>query len=492
METRYAVLIGINDYDNQPLNFCVNDALSIKKALMERANFLEKNIYTITSDSANSIKDITGKLLEIVSSIKNIFQEENDSIFFYFAGHGCQENNESYLIFHDSKYLIRDICTTFKELKAKMQFCVIDACESGNKTITRSVYYEKDNYLNELIKNSSGILFLYACQANQYAQENEAIEHGVMTHYFIEAIYNDALYDEDGILTPGRIQEYVAKKVATFSHFSQTPVSESNTSGYYPFAMKSPAFDSLSLVPAVVSLQNRAMVSIKPTRESRLELQKIAIDFMTVSFNKFIDEYFGDYQKSQFNTLQDIPLSNTKKLKEKIVSDADAKYKAINKIICHKQTPVYKTIDHNNGLFSAFLNFSSVFNTTSEREISHYEDVPVIDYNNAYFDSIDIILINDDIWKVSFGIGAVAYQAKWGGVISPYFYKIEWDGEKNSIITDIKKYHYTYLIESTSIEEIPQIELEMFTDIQSSLASWNKTRKEELDNFKIKSVRKES
>jgi hypothetical protein len=48
------------------------------------------------------------------------------------------------------------------------------------------------------------------------------------------------------------------------------------------------------------------------------------------------------------------------------------------------------------------------------------------------------------------------------------------------------------LIESTSSKEIPQIELEMFADIQSSLASWNKTRKEELDSFKIKSVKKES
>jgi uncharacterized caspase-like protein len=348
METRYAVLIGINDYDNQPLNFCVNDALSIKNALMERANFLEKNIYSVTSDSLNSIKDITGKLLEIVTAIKNRFQEENDSIFFYFAGHGSQENNESYLVFHDSKYLIRNIYDAFNNLNPKMQFYMIDACESGNKTITRSVSFEKDNYLNELIKNSSGILFLYACQADQYAQENEAIKHGVMTHYFIEAIRNDALYDEEGILTPGRIQEYVAKKVATLSHFSQTPVSESNTSGYYPFAMKTPAFDSFSLVPAVILPQNRAIVSIKPTRESRLELQKVAIDFLTNTFNTFIDENFGDYQKSHFDTLKDILLSNTEMLKERIVSDATEKYHAINKAIYYKQTPVYKTITHKN------------------------------------------------------------------------------------------------------------------------------------------------
>jgi hypothetical protein len=484
MDTRYAVLMGINDYDNQPLNFCVNDALSLKKALVERANFFEKNIFSITSEDGSSVKDITGKLFEFVSEIKNQFQEENDSIFFYFAGHGSQKNNESFLIFHDSEYPIRDIYDAFNGLKPKMQFYVIDACESGNKTLSRSVYYEKENYLDDLIKNSSGTLFLYACRADQYAQEDSEIQHGIMTHYFIEAIYNDALYDEDGVLTPGRIQEYVTKKVAASSGFVQIPVNENHTSGYYPFAMKIPAFDSFSLVPAVISQQSRAMVSIKPTRDSRLELQKIAIDFLTHAYNKFVDEYFAGYQKSYFDTLEDIQLSNTEILKEKIVEDAAGKHYAINRAIYSKQEPVYKTIYHNNYLLG-------LLGRTSEREISHYKDVPIIDYENEYFDSIDIILINDDIWKVSFGIGAVAYQAKWGGVISPYYYKIEWDGEKNSIITDIKKYHYTYLIESSSMQEIPKIELEMFADIRSSLTTWNKTRKEELDGFKIKSAGKE-
>jgi hypothetical protein len=46
METRYAILIGINDYDNQPLNFCVNDARSIKDTLKNKANFM-KRIYIV-------------------------------------------------------------------------------------------------------------------------------------------------------------------------------------------------------------------------------------------------------------------------------------------------------------------------------------------------------------------------------------------------------------------------------------------------------------
>jgi hypothetical protein len=483
METRYAVIIGINDYDNQPLSFCVNDAHSIKNVLRDKANFYEKNIYSITSETEYSLKDITGKLYETISKIKNTFQEESDSLFFYFAGHGIQEDNESFLVFHDSKHKISSIYNAFYELKPKMQFYVIDACESGNKTLKRSVFYEKDNYLNDLVKNSSGILFLYACQADQVALESENIKHGIMTHHFIEAIQNEKLYDEDGILTPGRIQEYVAKKVATFSHFTQIPVSESNTRGYYPFAMRIPAFENVSLIPVITSPQNRVVSFIKPDRESRLKLQKISIDFLTDAITSFVNANFGDYQKFFYDNANAIQLSNKNVLIEKIVSDAEEKYRAINKTIYFKEKPIYAP--------DSRYSIAGLFGYSYERKIERYDNIPIIEYANEFYSSIDVILIHDDIRKVSFGIGGITYQAKWGGVISPYFYKIEWDGEKNSIITNIEKYHYTYLVEPTSLEEIPKITFKMFPDIQAAVAKWNTWRKEELESFKINPSKKD-
>jgi len=350
METRYAILIGINDYDNQPLNFCVNDARSIKDTLKNKANFSEENIHNITSETGNSLKNITGKLQEAISKIEKTFQEEKDSLFFYFAGHGSQENGESYLVFHDSSHKISDICKTFNDLKPKMQFYVIDACESGNKTLTRSISYEKDNYLLELIKNSSGILYLYACQADQVALENESIKHGLMTHHFLEAVKNDNLYDDDGILTPGRIQEYVAKKVATFSHFSQIPVSESLTTGYYPFAMKNPAFDSVSIVPVVPTSLSRAVLFVKPNRDSRLGLQKISIDFLSEAITNFANDHFGDYQKLYFINANEINLSNRNVLIDKIVYDAEEGYRAINKAIYYNEKPIYASVSRYNRL----------------------------------------------------------------------------------------------------------------------------------------------
>jgi uncharacterized caspase-like protein len=482
-EVRYAVIIGIDDYDTNPLQFCVNDAKSVKDAIRDKANFLNDNIYLLTSEKNNTVKDITGKLLEVISKIKQNFNKGEDSIFFYFAGHGFQDDGQSYLAFHDSKYPIADVHNIFKDLSPKMQFYVIDACESGNKTITRSVYQEKKNLIKELIENSSGILFLYACQADQTAKEDKTIKHGLMTNYFLEAIKNEKLYDEDGILTPGRIQEYVAKNVEKYSDFSQTPVVENNISGYYPFAMNNPKIDSKVLETEETNGNERGQEvnTITFNRKSRLELQKVSFGYLSNTFREFVEKNFPGYDITYFNKIEDMKLRNTDELLEKIVEDAEGKFASINRTIYKDKSPIYETPSIGN-----MLNMAYILGPKENRKITGYREKPRINYNSEYLNNLNILLLNSDIWKVSLGLGVVTYQSKWGGVISPYFYRVEWDGESNSIIENITKYNYTYLIEQSSLEQIPTMELDIFNDVIRYNDIWNKYRRDELNDFKIK------
>ena len=73
-ETRYAIIIGINDYSNNPLAYCVNDADSIAQTLIEYCMFEEKNIFKIISNEENSLKDITGQYLENLRKVKENFK----------------------------------------------------------------------------------------------------------------------------------------------------------------------------------------------------------------------------------------------------------------------------------------------------------------------------------------------------------------------------------------------------------------------------------
>jgi len=486
MERRYAIIIGINDYENGPLDFCVNDAVAIKALLTDRANFAADDIYLISSDSDGSLKDITGKLFEAIGKIQQTFIKKQDSIFFYFAGHGFSDGTSSYLVFHDSKYSIPDAFKIVNSLDPRMQFYVIDACESGSKTLTRRVTeVDASGGIDELIASSSGTLFLYACQSTELAREEESIEHGIMTHYFIESVESEGLYDQDGILTPGRIQEYVAKKVALHSSFAQLPVIENRVVGYYPFIAKRASVEvgvhevanATDTAGAVVSTR-REISFVAPNRDSREELQRISIEFLRNSIDSFLGTGFEGFTRSDFQNCDEINLYGSDNLKTRIVQDAEGKLKSINRVVYMKKEPIYDP-------YQTMLN--PMLSVLGKRpKPTGYRDVPEIDFDNPFFDSVDVVMKSADIWKVSFGIGAVTYQAKWGGVISPYFYKVDWDGEENNLISTIKKYNYTYLVEVESIAEIPRLHLQIFGDLAKSLADWNRERADELKEFKIK------
>ena len=94
-EIRYAIVIGINDYMRNPLDFCVKDAIGIRDALVNDCMFEEKNIFVISSSEDSSEKDITGKYLEALRKIKTTFVSEQDSLLFYFAGHGSCKDEKS-------------------------------------------------------------------------------------------------------------------------------------------------------------------------------------------------------------------------------------------------------------------------------------------------------------------------------------------------------------------------------------------------------------
>ena len=59
-ERRFAIIIGINDYDVKPLNFCVNDATAVADKLEEKCLFKKEDIFLITSEQGKTTKDITG------------------------------------------------------------------------------------------------------------------------------------------------------------------------------------------------------------------------------------------------------------------------------------------------------------------------------------------------------------------------------------------------------------------------------------------------
>lgn len=486
-ERRFAIIIGINDYEINPLDFCVNDANAVAKKLEEKCLFKNEDIFIITSDQVKTTKDITGHFENSLKQIENNLIPTKDSIFFFFAGHGKYQFENSGLQFHDSFTQISDIFEKINELKPKHQCYVIDACESGGKVLTRST--ANQNFIDKFIAKSFGTLFMYASTEDETAREISDIKHGLFTYYFIKAIDNDKIYDE-GVLTPNRIQEYIAKETLKESNFKQTPVIESRTVGYYPFAYNNEGRKTLR--------NSKELINDVKTKKEKIDkfeyFPEIPSEVRTKTFDEFklifeteFQKWIGEFQAKGY----DIKIGDSFNIYDESIAD-----RLTDSIV--KKSISEKVISINN-VFSSEREIikpdpvSSVFNTLSMLDAMFKKKEPEYIYRNyinwqtkniicksIFFDS-------QEVTKVSFGITLIMYQAIYGAGLAKSSFYLDYNGYSNNTING----------PFTKIEAF-KFNNEMFTKISNSILTelkyfegmvytWNENRIQSINDFDMKS-----
>lgn len=492
-ERRFAIIIGINDYENSPLNYCVNDAISIKEKLVEKCRFNEEDVFLITSSNEHSNKEIAGKYMESIRSIREKIDSDNDSILFYFAGHGRYRAEKSNIMFHDSEYPIIDIFNDITQLDPKVQIYIIDSCQSGGKVIAREEETRNfDNcHLEKYIQNSSGAMLLYACQTDESAWEDAEKEHGLLTFHFINAIDKEDLYDDEGILTTSRIQEYVSKETSKSSNFTQIPVVENRIAGYYPFAiLKTEQQQETKETNIIYTERDNKCLQMTYHREARLELQEYLFNNISKIVKEVKNKFINKYENYSFTDINDIRFDKIDKLIEKLVVDSRKNnIEPIQNIYQTKKivNPTYKP---------SFINPSSIVYKSLFKLFEPLEETPkttlkhIIEPQNEYIDMKFEIFISKNIREVSFGLGFIVYQAKWGLVLTTILFELEWDGEQDSIINNLIKKDYPFLLDQETYIILDSLKLNEFTTIQNQITKWDKKRERELENFINSTIKK--
>ena len=90
--TLYALLVGINAYPRKPLAGCIHDVALVKQYLLTQTEAFHVNENTI-----KTLTDHQASKASVVESFKNHFKNatEQDTVLFYFSGHGCQETADT-------------------------------------------------------------------------------------------------------------------------------------------------------------------------------------------------------------------------------------------------------------------------------------------------------------------------------------------------------------------------------------------------------------
>jgi uncharacterized caspase-like protein len=178
---RYAVVVGINNYSEAgiyDLSFCTADAEAFYDALLTYCEYDSAYVTLFSDGQHKGAREPTRS--DILAAIANMATRatEEDSILFFFAGHGTRDSQDSYLLTRefrppvvaDTSIPMNMINGYFQQSKARFIMRFFDACHSGRIGARTAVI--GPDVKKHLLVEAEGWTTLSACKENQYAHEN--------------------------------------------------------------------------------------------------------------------------------------------------------------------------------------------------------------------------------------------------------------------------------------------------------------------------------
>ena len=236
------MVIGVSDYDLglQELDFCKNDGSAVKEILKKLGYEIKENNLLIGSIPGTKMRD------EIFDFFKDESIKSDDTILFYYSGHGVPDADTVFLAATDTDpNLPSKRGFSFDELTKLMNSCistkivsVLDCCYSGSAQISKSSDDEAvlgtkliNKNSNRLQQSGEGKCLLAASLSYQQAFGMKKGGQSVFTHYLIEGLKGeqDAI-NKNGNITPDSLGKYLYHKV-TKVFPNQKPIRKVEASG---------------------------------------------------------------------------------------------------------------------------------------------------------------------------------------------------------------------------------------------------------------------
>ncbi len=238
---RYALIVGIDDYQNEQvvdLRYAAADAELFKQALVQNGDFEEDNIFLLSSRSQDeSLKPSLTNVVFRLEWFRDVLSP-GDTLVFYFAGHGVSFDEETYLLTEEADERSKNtlmvsslrggiLYDLLDAAGAQNTLVVLDACRNdptagrgdANNTLSESLargltFVPKKPGVKGLEKNTAT---LFACSQGERSWEWDQKKHGFFTYYLVEAL-KDGGYGEDGLASLSGVASYVRDNVTQSAH----------------------------------------------------------------------------------------------------------------------------------------------------------------------------------------------------------------------------------------------------------------------------------
>jgi len=198
----FLVSCGVANYqteDFSPLNYAIQDAEKIEKAIAEKYKDEYKEIITYSLYDNQFTEENLNNLINTINEKAG----RADHIIFFYAGHGTfakSEKGGDYILKYPDKtggVAIETLYKTLNSIRAEEITIFLDACNSGSAVdhiIKRRIQKKLPN-----TAHASRINVITSSKEWESSAEIKALEHGLFTYCLLEAIESTDGFEIDKI-----------------------------------------------------------------------------------------------------------------------------------------------------------------------------------------------------------------------------------------------------------------------------------------------------
>lgn len=230
----WGVIVGVGEYedpDYAPLYTCRDDAKAVARQLtncgydpkhmrllVDGDGDKDPLLQELIGDNTRLSKPAKGNIIEALQTVAQRTRPE-DLLLFYYTGHGCQEDQESYLVAYDGRsnslrhtgVPISTIKDIMRNAAAKKKVIILDACRAeatpGSKRPPQSMPHA---FIERVFEQAKGLVILMSCSEEEKSYVWEEKKRSVFTYYLLKGLQGgDADFNGKDCISANDIYHYI-------------------------------------------------------------------------------------------------------------------------------------------------------------------------------------------------------------------------------------------------------------------------------------------
>ncbi len=226
---RIAIVIGIKDYKDIPdTKYGDKDALTFIDYATDSLGIKPKNIQYLI-DSEASILDLEELDQWLSKKIK-----QNTEVFFYYSGHGFNNNGESLLLPFDFRSNLVDRSSISKDefiqnilsYNPEHIYAFFDACFSGLGREGETLIAGLRNISIAEEEKIDNVTIFNSASGAQFSSDYDEVGHGLFSYYLMKGLEGKADMNEDQQISTSELYSYIEENVSSTAlsiGFAQNP-----------------------------------------------------------------------------------------------------------------------------------------------------------------------------------------------------------------------------------------------------------------------------